>query len=235
MSRDRPAVTMPIKTLKNCLVASGPLVLFLLVTATTVLQHSGAICDDEWSACFDDAVCNSCYYEWGQSDTSFDAFNECLEDYPDIDYGVEIDWCFWHAASDCCKDSVNSNDCLGNSAFLEHALCNLNISVTAKVGEGCTAMTCNDGSVAVLVDDDAGVAGDDAGIVDDDTGVANDDTGVADDDVVDRDAGIADDDAGIADDTGGTSRVGSSSTSIVLTAVRGLAFFSAAPFLAASL
>lgn len=223
---------MAIKTLKSYLAASGPLlVLFLLVTATTVLQHTDAVCDDEFDACFDDAVCNSCYYDWAPGQ-NFDPYNECIADYPDIDYAVEIDWCFFTAASDCCKDAVNSNDCLGNSAFLEHAICMLNDSVTERVGEGCTAMTCNDGSVAGLVDDDAGIADDDVGVVEDDgAGVVGDATGEANDD-----AGVGDDDAGVAGDTGGASRVGSSSPSVALTAARGLALMmAAAPCLAASL
>lgn len=244
MSSDQPAVTMPIKTLKKIFVASGPLVLFLLVTATMVLQHTGAICDAEWSTCFDDEVCNECYYGWSESDEAFDAHTECLDDYPDIDYGADIDWCFVYAASPCCKAAVSSNDCLGNSAFVEYHVCSLNYSTTSQEKGECTALTCNDGMGAVLADDDADTADDNAGTADDDAGEADADAGAADDDAgaADDDADIADDDAGAADDdadiaagNGGTSRTGSSSPSVVRTAVRGFAFFIAAPCLAASL
>ena len=151
-------------------------------------------------------------------------------DPPDIDDGVQtIDWgAVFLAASDCCKDAVNSNRCLGNDAFLEHALCNMSIAVAEKVGEGCAAMTCNGGSsVAGLVDDDGryALADDDKGVIGDDTDMAGDETGEA------------NDDASAAGDTGGASRVGSSSSSpsVMLMAARGLALMMAAtPFLAAS-
>lgn len=238
-----------INTLKACLVASSPLVLFLLVTATTVSQHTDAICDDEWEACFEDAVCNSCYYDWAV-EYDFNAYNECIADYPAIDYGGEIDWCFVYGAGYCCKDeaNVNGDDCLGNHAYVEHSICNLNYSVTsAEKGEGCTALACNDGRVAVGadVDDDSGVAGGDTGVdsgdadvVDDDSGTADDDT----DDVAGDDAGVeiddedvdeVGDDAGIAGDSGGTSRVGSSSPSVALMAAGGFALLMVASFLAA--
>lgn len=149
---------------------------------------------------------------------------------PDIDDGVQtIDWgAVFLAASDCCKDAVNSNHCLGNDAFLEHALCNMSIAVAEKVGEGCAAMTCNggSGSVAGLVDDDGryALADNDKGVIGDDTDMAGDETGEA------------NDDASAAGDTGGASRVGSSSPSVMLMAARGLALMMAAtPFLAASL
>ncbi|CBJ25506.1 expressed unknown protein [Ectocarpus siliculosus] len=228
---------MPLKTLKNFLVATGPLALFLFVTATMMLQHIAAICDDEWDACFDDAVCNSCYYDWAES---MDEYNECIGDYPEIDYGTEVDWCFVYTASDCCKASVSSKDCLGNTAFVDHTICEANYSATSTEKDACTALTCNEGSVTVLFDDDASTATNGADVAeDDDVGaaddyadaVAGDDADRADDDEEDT----ADDDADVAADTGAASRVGRSSPGVVLTAVRGIAFLIVAPFLAASL
>lgn len=155
---------------------------------------------------------------------------------------------------------MNSDDCLGNSAFVEHTICQSNYSTTSQEKEECTTLTCNDGSVALQLDDDASAADDDAGVVvDDDAGIVDDNVSIADDDagvVIDDDAGMADDTASIADDdmgmaedeasmadndadiaadTGKASRIGSFSPSVVLTAARGLAFFIAAPCLAASL
>lgn len=221
---------MVMKTFANGLVASGPLVLFLLVTATTVPQYANAVCDEEWDACFDDTVCNSCYYDWGE-DYDFDAYHECFGDYPDIDYGAEIDWCFIYGASYCCKDESNINgyDCLGSREYVAHAICMTNNSVVSShsdKGDGCTTLACNDGTVAALADlddDNTDVAGDDAGEDSDDAGAVGDD------------AGTTDDDANIAGDTTGSSRAGSSSPSVAFTLAGGVALLIGASFLGASL
>lgn len=142
--------------------------------------------------------------------------------------------------SDCCKALVSSKDCLGNTAFVDHTICEANYSATSTEKDACTTLTCNEGSVTVLYDDDASTATNDADAADDaDAGAADDyaDVVVGDDaDRVDDDEeGTADDDADVAADTGAASRVGKSSPGVVLTAVRGIALLFVAPCLAASL
>ena len=244
---------MPTTTLKSPLVALAPLALFFLVTATVVLQHTGAItssavpCLAKISTCTDETECYDCMHDWVAD--GGEAWAECLENFEHDQFDI----CSAASITPCCYDFVSSHDCMGNDAFVDYWLCSAQELYGHAGGGECTVFTCNHGdgepaddeavvigddtgAVDDVADDDAGVADADAGGADDDPAGAIEDSGATGDDADSRDVGLADDNAGIASDTGRASRVGSSSTSIAFTAVRGLTFFTALTlFLAASL
>lgn len=188
---------MPIKTLKSPLVASGPVVLRLLVTATIVLQHTGALTSEPWyltcddikeEFCLTDPECYECIAYWDAPDD--DALAECFGSF---DNGMDADdtseTCRISPAASCCFDSYTSTDCLGNSAYVEVSTCEIYAFAVLGGYEDClgaTSWTCGDGrgggAVADYTDDVVLLADDDTGYTDgllvgavDDDAVAGDD------------------------------------------------------------
>lgn len=229
---------------------------FVLLIATTLLQHAGAtssstsaMCTDEVSACTNDSGCGECHT--GYHDY-MDEWQECTVYFE----GDGDRQCGNYAAIACCMDLYSATDCMGNSAFLGFYTCMANDWSTRYGGAGECSMTCNYGSAGGVVDDDAtrtdtttetedDAVGNDDATEDDDGAVGSDDTTATDDDAtVTDDGGVgnyngtATDDGAVANEddtsdssanTGGTSGAGSSSPSAMLTYALGLAFLSAAP------
>lgn len=155
------------QTAKKSLGASRPFALLLLVTATMVLRHTGAVSSSSWlcsaklEVCGDDAECNECI-NFAVPDSTPDPFAECLQNrLQNQADGRSTDSCYSGvAATPCCYASLSPNDCMGNSAFVDYWSCL--IGDFNDAGEECTAVTCSDGSTfKLLVDDDAVVANDD--------------------------------------------------------------------------
>eukprot|EP00752_Nemacystus_decipiens_P007161 g6413.t1 len=178
---------------------------------------SSSWCPAETTACDNNPECYECMTEWALRDDAGEALSECVEN----SYDHEVQVCVGWAATPCCIDSMSSNDCLGNSAFVDFWECYVSyLSDAAGMDEECT-LTSPEGIGSGVVsdgsgeaDDDADVTGDDAPASDDDAGgvvgddAAGDDAGttIADDDVttsVDRGVDVADDDATVADDDAG--------------------------------
>lgn len=125
-------------------VASGPLVLLLLIIATLVLQYTGATtsslswCDAEYDVCYTNAECLECLQAWDDAEGA--TADECYGDY---EYAA--DSCSQLSATPCCYAEFFSNDCLGNSAFVEYWTCYID-KVSIAVGPGgCDDLTCDGG------------------------------------------------------------------------------------------
>lgn len=95
-----------------------------------VTSSSGSSCNNELFACFDDEECNEC-----TNNVSGEAYSECIAD-QDVD---ETDVCAALSLGPCCVDAISSNDCLGNSAFVELWTCALRDQQVAD----CAEITCD--------------------------------------------------------------------------------------------
>ena len=141
------AATMSPKAPHYRLGAARSLVFLVLATAMTDVQHAGvaavsssdssAICPESLDdACDNDAVCTACNY--GASSWDSDAYVECATAYAseDPECGVLL-------GSICCRDvAAPGYDCLGNTAYYELNLCQLQ-QIDEDYGFGCTEITCN--------------------------------------------------------------------------------------------
>lgn len=145
--------------------ASGPLVLLLLVNALMGPQHTNAAtsssegCNMKSHYCLSDPECLDCIL---LSSSSTDAYFDCKHTYSDTSIGFGSDGANCDALQSwaCCLDAVSSDDCLGNSFFAEYHLCFLQQS-QELFGCPITNLECSyDGGV-----DDG--AADDAVIIDD--------------------------------------------------------------------
>lgn len=118
-----------------------------------LLQHAGAatssttdICDAETRACIGDAECADCLRSISGN---VDEYSECVSDYDydDLyDEDGELDACSYSSVTPCCVDSISTNDCMGNNAFVGYYTC-LASYVSTETGRGeCSTITCSDDS-----------------------------------------------------------------------------------------
>lgn len=126
--------------------------LLLLVATGGVLRRGGAmddepygfgrtayldVCRDEVTACGFDDDCRACY-NW-RTQNRFEVF-ECEERY----YDAGTDVCSRSASYVCCPDEfMTDNDCAGNTAIMEYALCYTSYLSTESGEAECTTPSCS--------------------------------------------------------------------------------------------
>lgn len=117
---------------------------FLLVAATTMLQHVGSqSCSNEMGACTSNIVCTGCI---PSSSSDFDDFVECQSSASEFLFGRGLDDCTIASIGACCKAEFGLSegyDCFENDEFVLQELCLMNQIQPPSASE-CTTITCYD-------------------------------------------------------------------------------------------
>ena len=123
--------------------------------AASGVSTSSQSCTAESSACLADGDCTECL-SWSSADSAQEAFTECVGSFD------ETDVCALASMTPCCVDTVASNNCKDNSAYVELWMC-----IVSEQDEECTAITCADGTTfgEGVTDIDGVVAGSSPSVV----------------------------------------------------------------------